>query len=172
MAKVLSGMVGIWLDEHKVVEAAHKTRQAGFKKFDAITPYPVHGMEEAMGLKRSWIPWATLLLGVSGFCLTFLFEAWTSSVSWPINVAGKPYVSWPAFIPVSFEGMVLIAGVLTSIILFVACHLPNLTKPVHDPRLTDDAFGVLVERMDPHFDEMELQKIFKECDAKEIKTIL
>ncbi len=165
------GILAIFDAPEKLLKAVAQVKSLKIEYMEAYTPFPVHGMDEAMGLKRSWIPWATLILGISGFCLTFIFQAWTSSVSWPINVAGKPYVSWPAFIPVSFEGMVLIGGVLTALIMFVACRLPNLTKPVYDPRFTNDGFGILVERMDPHYNEVELQKIFKECDAQEIKKI-
>jgi hypothetical protein len=165
------GILALFDDPEKVVEAARRVRDLEVEYMEAFTPFPVHGLEKAMRLRRSWIPWATLGLGISGWCLAFLFQAWTSAVNWPINVGGKPYISWPAFIPVTFEGMVLISGVLTTIILFIACKLPNITKPVYDPRFTNDHFGLLVERMDPHYNEAEIQKIFKECNAKEVKHI-
>jgi len=165
------GMLAVFDHPEKFLKAVEKVRRLKIEYMDAYTPFALHGIEHAMGLKRSWIPWATLFLGVSGWCLAFLFQAWTSAVDWPINIGGKPYVSWPAFIPISFEGMVLISGVLTSVVLFVACRLPNLTKPVFDPRFTDDHFGLLVEKMDPHYNESELQKVFKECEAKEVRSV-
>ena len=67
--------------------------------------------------------------------------------------------------------MVLISGVLTAVVLFVACRLPNFTKPIYDPRFTDDHFGLLVEKMDPYYNEKELNKIFKECNAKEVRNV-
>ena len=68
--KYVSGVIGIWSDDHKIVEAAHKMREAGYKKFDAITPFPVHGMEEAVGIKRSWIGWVTFIAGCTGATVT------------------------------------------------------------------------------------------------------
>jgi hypothetical protein len=165
------GTLAIFDDPDQFLVATEKVRKMKIEYMEAYTPFPLHGMEQAMGLQRSWIPWATLFLGVSGFCLAFLFEAWTSARDWPINVGGKPYISWPAFIPISFEGMVLISGVLTAIVMFVACRLPNFTKPIYDPRFTDDHFGLLVEKMDPYYNEAELNKIFKDCNAKEVRNV-
>lgn len=165
------GTLAVFDDPENLLTAAERVRKMKIEYMETYTPFPIHGMEHAMGLKRSWIPWATLVLGISGWCLAFLFQAWTSAVDWPINIGGKPYVSWPAFIPVTFEGMVLISGVFTTLILLAACRLPNLTKKIFDPRLTDDVFALLVEKMDPHFNEAELRKIFKDCDAKEVKDL-
>jgi len=166
------GVMALFDDPERLLEATERVRKMNIEYMEAYTPFPVHGMEHAMGLKRSWIPWATLAFGLSGAALAFFFQVWTSAINWPINVGGKPYISWPAFVPVSFEGMVLISGLLTTLVLFIVCRIPNLTKPVFHPRITDDRFGLLVERMDPHYNETELQKIFKECDAKEVKTIM
>src|SRR5437868_14716011 len=111
MAKRNSGgIAGIWTEESKVVHAALKTRESGFIKFDAITPYPVHGMEEACGIKRSWIPYVTMVMGTVGLLAGLLLTWWTSAVDWPINVGGKPNFSLPAFIPILFELTILFAA--------------------------------------------------------------
>ena len=116
------GTLALFDDPESLLEATEKVRKLNIEYMETYTPFPVHGMEQAMGLKRSWIPWATLAFGLSGAGLAFGFQAWTSAVNWPINVGGKPFISWPAFIPVSFEGMVLISGLLTTLVGLVIVY--------------------------------------------------
>ena len=166
------GILAIFDHPDGLLAAVKKVRYAGIRKLDAFTPYAIHGLDTTMGLKRSWIPYATLVLALTGWCLGFLFQAWTSAIDWPLNVGGKPYVSWPAFIPITFESMVLIGGVLTTLILFIACGLPNRKLPALDPRFTDDRFGLFIDKTDPYFDETKLRHLLKECDAEEIKNVV
>ena len=105
----------------------------GFKKYDAYTPYPVHGLDDAMGLKRSWIPYATFFAGITGAISAAALEIWTSAVDWPINIGGKPMVSFPAFIPIIFELTVLFGGLTTMGALFYACDLPNFKRKFFIP---------------------------------------
>ena len=78
-------MLGIFSDPEKILEAAKKVRALKIEKVEAYTPFPIHGMEKALGLKRSLIPWATLVYGLAGIALTFLFQSWTSAVDWPLK---------------------------------------------------------------------------------------
>lgn len=166
------GILALFDTPDKILVAVKKVRSTLFiQKMEAFTPFPVHGMEAALGLKRSFIPWLTLLFAVMGGGLGFLFQVWTSAVSWPINVGGKPFVSWPAFIPVTFEMTILIGGVLTVLSLFVILRLPNRTHPPLDLRLTNDLFGLYIDAKDPHFEETELTLILRDCDAREIKNL-
>src|SRR5690606_12813391 len=77
------GLVGIWSDENKMIEAAHKTRQHGCTKFDAVTPFPMHAVDEAVGIPRSWLPWVTFTFGLLGCLFGIWFTWWTSAVDWP-----------------------------------------------------------------------------------------
>ena len=108
--KRIGGMAGIFLDEHQVVDAARKVREAGFTKFDAISPFPLHGMEEAVGIKRSVIPYVSFVAALVGLAAGLGLTYWTSVVSWPINVGGKPFFSLPAFIPIMFELTILFSA--------------------------------------------------------------
>lgn len=166
-----SGILGLFTDTDQFLGAVKKVRNLGVKKFETFAPFPLHGLEKAMGLKRSRIPLVTLIMGLTGWCLLFYFQYWTMGVSWPVNVGGKPYFSWPAYIPISFEGMVLIGGISTVVALFVTCRIPQYSAPVLDPRLTNDHFGVFIDKSDSAFDEKRLNEIFKEHDVKEIKQI-
>src|SRR3954470_24306994 len=89
--KQLTGVVGFFDDPNTLVEAMRKVRDQNFQFFDAFTPYPVHGLEAAQGLKRSPLPYVTLVAGVTGCLLAFLLEYWTSAIDWPLNVGGKPF---------------------------------------------------------------------------------
>ena len=164
-----SGTLALFESPDELVQAIRKTRSLQITKLEAFTPFPIHEVIEALGIKRSWIPWGTLVMALTGMILGFGFQSWTMAVSWPLNIAGKPYISIPAFVPITFELTILIGGISTVLLLFLNCRLPNRKKAVLDLRLTDDLFGLYVEKEDPRFDEVELSKIFKECHAKEIK---
>src|SRR4051794_10719630 len=84
------GVAGIWTDEHKLVEAARKVRESGVKHFEAISPYPLHGIDDAMGIPLSFIPWVTFICGLAGGSFGLWFTWWTFCVDWPINIGGKP----------------------------------------------------------------------------------
>ncbi len=168
-----TGLLAIFENPGDLVNAAKKiSGRMAINKVEAYSPFPVHGLDHALGLKRSWIPWVTLVLGLAGWCLGFILQAWTSAVDWPLNVGGKPFVSWPAFIPVTFECMVLIGGIATTITLFAACSLPRFDKPVLDHSLTNDRFALFVDRTDVNFDEKRVEEVLKETHVSEIKNIL
>lgn len=171
MAKYTSGMAGIWLDEHQVVAAAHKTREMGFKKFDAVTPYPVHGMEEAIGIKRSMIPWVTFIAGLIGLVGGLALTYWTSAVNWPINVGGKPFFSLPAFIPIMFELTILFAALSSVGAMFVLCGLPKVDPPIIDPDLTCHKFAIFIPKDDAGYDEEKITKLFNDMGASEVKKV-
>lgn len=171
MAKTQRGMAGIWLDEHKVVKAATKTREAGFKNADAITPYPVHGMEDALGIKRSGIPYVTFIAALIGGSFGLFFQYWTSAVNFPINVAGKPFFSLPAFIPVTFELTILFAALSSVGALFVLCGLPKIDPPIIDPDLTCHKFAIFIPDTEPGYDEGRIEKMFRDAGAAEIKKV-
>lgn len=165
------GIAGIWLDEHAVVKAAAKTRENGFVKFDAITPYPVHGMEEACGIKRSWIPYVTFVAGAVGLLSGLWLTWWTSAVNWPINVGGKPYFSLPAFIPIIFELTILFAALTSVGALFYVTQIPRLDPPNIDPDLTSHKFAIFIPENDNGYDESKIERFFKEMGAVEVKKM-
>jgi len=166
------GVLALFSSPENLVLAIKKVRTSlSIKSMEAFTPFPVHGLEHAMGLKRSWIPYFTLCMALIGATLGFGFQYWTHAVSWPLNIGGKPFFSWPAYVPIAFECMILIGGVSTVIILYVVCGLPRYDKPVLDPRLTADCFGLFIDNSDKNFDEKRLNEIFKEVHALEVKQI-
>jgi len=169
--KYVSGVAGIWLDDHELVEAAHQVRKAGYKNFDAILPFPVHGIEEAVGIKRSFIPWVTFIAGLISACLGLLLQYWTSAIDWPINVGGKPFFSSPAFIPITFEVTILFAALSSVGALFVVCGLPKVDPPVIDPDLTSHKFALFIPDTEPGYDVAKAEKMLKDLGAVEVKRV-
>jgi hypothetical protein len=153
--KNLSGVIGFFEDPHQLVEATKKVKEAKYLEFDAFTPYPVHGLDAAQGLERSILPFITFGAGMTGCVLGFLLEYWTSVVDWPINVGGKPFNSWPAFVPVMFECTILFAGLATAGGMFLLNRLPNVTRKSFDPRLTNQRFALWISAAAPAIAEYD-----------------
>lgn len=167
----MGGVAGIFLDESKVLNAASKVREAGFLKFDAISPYPIHGMEEACGIKRSGIPYITFGAGVVGLLAGLSLVYYTSAIDWPINVGGKPMFSLPAFIPVMFELTILFAALSSVGALFYLCKMPRVNPPVIDKDLTCHKFAIFIPENDIGFNSERVEKMLKDLGADEVKKV-
>lgn len=173
MAKTsIGGLAGIFLDEHKTVQAAKKVRESGFTKFDAITPYPVHGMEEACGIKRSPIPYVTFVAGITGLMAALGLVYYTSVIDWPVNIGGKPMFSLPAFIPIMFELTVLFAALASVVAMFVLCKMPKVDPPVIDPDLTSHKFAIFIPENDTGYNQERVEKLLKDLGASEVKKVM
>lgn len=164
------GVVAIFDGPEKVLEAAWAANKKGFKDYESYTPFPVHGMEEALGLRLSIVPWATFLCGLAGFITANALQIWTSAYNWPINVGGKPFNSYPAFVPIMFELTVLFAGLGTVAFLFFLIGLPNSRRPI-DPRLTNDRFALYVPISKMNGDEAALQNFFSGLKAERVTVV-
>ena len=163
------GIAGIWLDEHKLVDAARKARESGLTKFEAISPFPLHGIDDAMGIPMSCIPWVTFIFGLTGFSFGTWFTWWTSAVDWPLIISGKPFWSLPAFVPIMFE-LTILFGALSSVgALIFLCGLPKVDPPVIDPDLTSHKFALFVPEDDTGFNAAQVEKLSKDMGAVEVK---
>ncbi|MGH9466943.1 MAG: DUF3341 domain-containing protein [Terriglobales bacterium] len=163
-------VLALFADPHQLVHAVKAFRAKGYRGLDTYTPYPVHGLSEAMGLKESWMPRVTKTGFFTGACLGFTFEAWTMGWAWPLNIAGKPFVSVPAYMPVTFESGILIAGISTFIAVLIAGRLwpaPNFTSM--DATLTNDRFGLYVP-IRP-YEAGNVQSDLEELGAEEVRTL-
>ena len=103
----LYGVMGEFETATDLIRAAEKTRDAGYRQMDAYAPYPVEGLSEALGLRRSWVPFLTLIGGLGGGLTGFGLQYWVNVFAYPLNIGGRPLNSWPAFIPVTFELTIL-----------------------------------------------------------------
>jgi hypothetical protein len=131
-------------DEAALLRATADVRRAGIAIDDAFTPYAVHGLEEAMGLRRSRLTWVCFAAGVTGAASAMTFQIWSSAISWPLNVGGKPFASIPAFIPITFELTVLSAALASAFFFFFRSRLFPGQRAAPPPRATDDRFVLVV----------------------------
>ncbi len=136
----------VFEDEVPMLEAVYKIQENNEKILDVFTPFPVHGLDKALGMKRTRIPIVGFICGAFGGLLGFLFQAWVFTVDYPLVFGGKPYLSVPSFIPVTFELTVLFTALgIVSALLIRSKLLPSKKfEPVND-RITDDRFVILVD---------------------------
>lgn len=170
MAKYKKGLVGFFEDENKLKSAAATVRDSGYKDFDAISPFPIHGLDEACGLKRSWIPWVCFTFAVLGCTAGWGLQYYVAAVDWPIIIGGKPFHSLPAFVPVMFELTVLFSA-LSSVIacVVVACGLPKVNPPVIDPDLTCSKFAIFIPEDDVGYNKEKVTSMFNSSGATEVR---
>lgn len=169
--KTLGGIAGIFLEEAQVLNAARKVRESGFIKFDAISPYPIHGMEEACGIKRSGIPYVTFIAGLVGMLSGLAMTYYMSVVDWPINIGGKPLFSLPALIPVIFELTILFAALASVVALFVVCKMPRVDPPTIDKDLTSHKFAIFIPENDVGYNHERIERMLRELGANEVKKV-
>lgn len=161
-------VIASFADEEHVLEATRRARTAGYVVVDVHTPYPVHGLEHAMGLAPSRLGWACLLGGALGCGLTLYFQYWTSALDWPLNVGGKPYDSLPAFVPIAFEMTVLFGGLGVVAAFFVRCRMwPGSRASPPVSRVTDDRFALVLRLASATHSLSALRTLFVDLDAVE-----
>jgi mono/diheme cytochrome c family protein len=142
-------LVGTFTGEEALLAAAEAARRSGAEIVDAFTPYPVHGLDEAMGIEPSRLPIYCFAFGLGGTIVALMFQLWTSAFDWALDVGGKPLLSLPAFVPVAFEMTILVAGVGVFFAMFMGSGLfPGKLPAAQAPRVTRDSF-VLVLRGEP-----------------------
>jgi len=137
-------LVAFFEDEQKFLHGAEAARAAGLAIEDAFVPYAVHGMDEALGLRRSRLTFVCFVAGLVGGSLALGFQWWTSAVSWPLNIGGKPFASYPAFVPVTFEVTILSAALISVFAFFARSRLFPGKTAVALPRVTDDRFALVL----------------------------
>lgn len=153
--------VACYDDETPLFHAVHEVRHSGYKLHDVYTPFPVHGLDHAMGLKETDLHVAGFIFGITGTSTALGFMSWILTSDWSINYGGKPFFALPAFIPITFELTVLFAAVG---MVLTYCYLnqimPGVKKHIFHPRQTDDLFVVAIE-ITEGTNEAELESFMK-----------
>ncbi|HKI77168.1 MAG TPA: quinol:electron acceptor oxidoreductase subunit ActD [Ignavibacteriaceae bacterium] len=174
--KKLHSITALFKSPDEIINAAKKTTSAGYKKFDVNTPYPVHGMDGAMGLGQSKIGFVTLFFGLTGAAFIFLFMWWSFAASYNIVVGGKPFLAAPAFIPITFETTVLFAAISTVVgMIAVYFKLPDNSHPLHDTEymkaVSGDKFGLVIEAEDSQFVKVKVSEFLNGLGAYKIEEV-
>lgn len=163
-------VVGSFEREEDLLQAARQVRACGWRVHDAYTPYAVHGLAEVLGWKRSRLPRACFVCGLSGAALALWFQYWANNESWPMNVGGRPWQSLPAFVPVVFETMVLFGGLGLVLAWLIVCRLyPGKKAVLPVPQVGDNRFALVVEESGPSFDPEAARQLFLSCHAVSVE---
>ena len=163
-------LLGIFDDEITLLKAVKGVRSAGQKIHDVYTPFPIHGLDDAMGIRGTRLHTAGFLFGGTGVLLMFLYITWINTVNYPIIVGGKPYFALPAYVPVLFEITVLSAAVGMVIAYFVRNGLsPIRQEAILDERATDDKFvmAFAADNMDTE-DMLKVRDLLQQHGATEV----
>lgn len=175
MASSSYGLIATFDTAPGIYHAAQQVRDAGYKNWDCITPFPVHGLDGAMGLKRSQVPRISLVGGLVGFCTGMSMIFWTGAVDYPLIVGGKPFFSPMFAFPVSYELTILFAAFATIGGMFFLNGLPMHYHPVlkyeHIVRGMDDLFFVVIEARDPRFNLANTKALLEKAGGTNIKEL-
>ena len=175
MSSQIYGLLARFESPEDLMKAAVKVRDKGFQKFDCHTPYPVHGMDEAMGLKRSILGYIVGVGAVGGASVGMLLQWYVSTVDYPIVISGKPLFSWQAYMIITFVLMVL-GGALSSLLgMFHLNRMPTFHHPLFNSKIfekaTDDYFFISIECEDPLFDETKTVDFLSSIGGKDIEVV-
>ena len=169
------GLIATFETAPALYHAAEAVRDAGYRNWDCITPFPVHGLDKAMGLRRSIVPRISLAGGITGFCTGMSLIWWTGAVDYKIIVGGKPYWSVIFPFPVLYECTILFAAFGTFFGQFIFNRLPRHNHPLFDlpnfARVSDDTFMIVLEARDPQFHLDESRNFLQSLGGQEITVI-
>ncbi len=172
MDKQIYGLLAEFDTTTELVVAAEKTRDAGFSKTDAFSPFPIHEMDEALGIKRTILPYLVFLGGVGGLLLGLGLQYYTHVIEYPIIVGGRPHFSLPAFIPPAYELTILLASFTAVLGMLFLNGLPKPYHPVFNvPRFSlasREKFFLLIESDDVNFDYEKTREFMKSLNPQEV----
>jgi len=155
--------------DEKLLHTTEKVISKNIDIYDIYTPFPVHGLDEAMGIKRSVLPYVTFAAGLTGLLIAMGFQVWTSAIDWPNIIGGKPFLSIPAFIPITFEITILL-GAHTTVAAFLLMNklYPGKQAVIIDPGQTDDKFIMAIEKDKTNVEDVTA--LLKENGAIEVRV--
>jgi hypothetical protein len=169
------GLIAMFDTPAEIVRAAEVVRDAGYKSWDVITPFPIHGMDRAMGVRRSFVPRFSLAGGIVGFGTGMSLIWWADAWNFKLTVGGKPLFSPLFAFPISYELTILFTAFATIIGMFLLNRLPMhyhaVMKQVNFKRATDDRFFVVIEARDPHYDLVATKALLEKVGGREIAEL-
>lgn len=173
--QAIYGLMAEFDDPEQLLKAVKRTRAEGYRRIEAYTPFPIEGLVDALGKRDDRVPWIVFFSGLAGACAGYGLQYYISAVDYPLNVGGRPFHSWPAFIPVTFELMVLLAAFGAVLGMLILNGLPRPYHPVFNaPRfelVNQDRFFLCIERRDPKFDPERTKQFLQSLDPKTVTEV-
>ena len=175
MQSSLYGLMAEFKDPEDLLHAAERVHKEGYRKVDAYTPFPIHGLDEVLEIHDWRVPWIIFLSGLAGCIGGFALQYWISKIEYPWNGGGRPYVSWPSFIPVTFECTILLAAFGAVFGMLLLNGLPKPYNAVFNaPRFelaSQDRFFLCIEADDPKFNIERTWQFLKETGANAVSEV-
>jgi len=171
----LYGVIAEFEGPNELVHAARKVYEQGYRRINGYSPYPIEELSEAIGFTHTSLPLIVFIGGVLGGLAGFFMQYYIEVIDYPINVGGKPFNSWPAFIPITFECTVLAAAFSAVLGMLILNKLPQPYHPVFNtPNFalaTNDRFFLAVEANDPKFDHDKVESLLRSLNALEVSDV-
>jgi hypothetical protein len=171
----LVGLLAEYTNVDQILKAARAVRRAGFTRWDVHSPFPIHGIDYAMGIKPTILPWLVLGMGLTGLATAILLQWYTNAFDYKFLISGKPIWSFPANVPVMFELTVLFSAYTAVFGMLLLNRLPRLYNPLfkHERfrRVTDDRFFVVLDATDPKFDEQASTRLLLDAGATVVERV-
>jgi hypothetical protein len=159
----------------RLLRAAEAVRDEGYARWDCHTPFPVHGLAAAMGMRDTRLPWVVLAAGVLGAGVAILMQMWMNAVDYPLNISGKPLFGLPSQIPIAFELTILFSAVTAFLGMFAFNRLPRFHHPAFSSerfrRATADRFFIVIEASDPKFDLERTSRLLRAAGSGAIELL-
>jgi hypothetical protein len=163
---------GHFTDELELLDAVKALKNKGIRIADVRTPFPVHGLDAALKFPRSHLPKVAFAAGIIGGSLGLLFQVWVFTEGWPLNIGGKPYLSLPSFVPVTFELTILFAAFAMGFAFLLRSNLgPGKIPNILDEEVTNDHFQIILSAKNNNLSEAELAEALEATGALEVKHI-
>jgi len=171
----LYGILAEFKNPKELIDAAKAINKDGYRNFDTFSPFPIHGMDKAMSLKKSKLGWIVFSHGFIGLTGAFTMIYYMTVIDYPLNISGKTLMNIPAWIPVMFELTILLSAFGAVFGMFYLNGLPKLNHPlfnsVNFKKATDDGFFVCIESDDPQFESQKVQTYLQEIGATNIEEV-
>lgn len=168
-------VLGNYKDPDLLITAANRIRESGYKDFDIFTPYPVHGLDKAMGVKRTILPYISFGGGIFGLANAIFLIMWTGSIHYKLNIGGKPLFAFQFSIPVMFELTILCTAIATFLGLWFLCGLPKWYSPLQNDKgfmsAVDNTFVVGIMATDQRFSTEATKKLMRELGADDVRLV-
>jgi ActD protein len=171
----LYGLIAEFEDPNALIAATQRARQAGYRRMDAYSPYPIEELHEALGARHTRLPLIVLIGGLCGCLGGYTLQYWVATMAYPLNIGGKPFHSWPAFIPITFECTILVAALSAVFGMLALNGLPMPYHPVFNVArfalASRNRFFLCIQARDPQFDLEETRRFLATLAPREVTAV-